>query len=243
MSKLNKSKFVCGNCKVTDSNVTKIQPVTKMEVKIEELISSVEFMGKQFDGFNKKVDLMLNEIKALKVENEKIKNENKCLSSEVLLLKSKIDNIEQSNLNNYIDIIGIPQMKNENCLEIVNEIGLKTNTNIKVVIANRLYITNSKTSIIVAKLETTEMRINLIRNSKMSKLSANSIHSTWSNENKVYVNERLTKDQRMLFGLARTTGKCKKFKFVWVNNGDILMRKDESSKTICIRSQQDLDKV
>jgi len=44
-----------------------------METKIEELIGSVEFMGKQFDVFNKKVEV-LYEIKVLKVENEKIKN-------------------------------------------------------------------------------------------------------------------------------------------------------------------------
>jgi len=84
----------------------------------------------------------------------------------VLVFKFKINNIEQSNLNKYIDNIGIPQTTNENCSEIVKEIGLKTNTNIKAINANRIYITNSKVSIILAKLETTEIRRNLIRNSK-----------------------------------------------------------------------------
>lgn len=215
-----------------------------METKIEELISSVEFMGKQFDVFNKKVDSILSEIKALKIENEKISNENKYLSSEVSSLKLKIDNIEQFNLNKYIDITGIPQTTNENCSEIVKQIGLKTNTTINVIEAKRIHINNSKnSSIIVAKLETTEMKRTLIRNSKISKLSANNILSTWSNEIKVYVNERLTKDRRTLFGQARRTGKDKQFKFIWVNNGDILMKKDESSKTIRISIQQDLEKV
>jgi hypothetical protein len=45
--------------------------------KIEKLIITVEFMGAQFDVFNKKVDSMLNKIKVLKIENEKITNENK----------------------------------------------------------------------------------------------------------------------------------------------------------------------
>lgn len=243
LSKLNKNKFVCCNCKITESSITKIQPSTKMETKIEELISSVEFMGKQFDVFNKKVDSMLSEIKILKIENEKISNENKYLSSEVSSLKLKIDNIEQFNLNKYIDITGIPQTTNENCSEIVKQIGLKTNTTINVIEAKRIHINNSKNSIIVAELETTEMKRTLIRNSKISKLSANNILSAWPNETKVYVNERLTKDRRILFGQARTTGKDKQFKFIWVNNGDILMKKDESSKTIRIRIQQDLEKV
>jgi len=124
------------------------------------------------------------------MENEKISNENKYLSSEVSSIKLKIDNIEQFNLNKYIDITGIPQTTNENCSEIVKQIGLKTNTTINVIEAKRIYISNSKNSIIVAKLETTEMNRTLIRNSKISKLSANNILSTWSNEIKVYVNER-----------------------------------------------------
>ena len=64
---------------------------------------------------------MLSEIKILKIENE-----NKYLSSEVSSLKLKIDSIEQFNLNKYIDITGIPQTTNENCSEIVKQIGLKT---------------------------------------------------------------------------------------------------------------------
>ncbi|XP_008183717.1 zinc finger MYM-type protein 1-like [Acyrthosiphon pisum] len=162
---------------------------------------------------------------------------------EVSILKLRISSIEQSNLNNYIDITGIPQTKNENCSEIVKQIGLKTNTIINVIEANRIYITNDKNSIIVAKLETNEMKKKFIRNSKISKLSPNIIHNEWSNEIKVYINERLKKDRRIIFGQARAAGREKKFKFVWVNNGDILLKKEESSKTIRIRTPQDLEKM
>jgi len=201
-------------------------------------------MGKQFDVFNKKVDSMLSEIKALKIENEKISNENKYLSSEVSSLKLKIDNIEQFNLNKYIDITEIPQTTNENCSEIVKQIGLKTNTTINVIETKRIYINNSKnSSIIIAKLETTEIKRTLIRNSNIFKLSANNILSTWANEIELYVNERLTKDRRTIFGQARRTGKDKQFKFIWVSNGDILIKKNESSKTSRISIQQDLEKL
>lgn len=49
---------------------------------------------------------MLNEIKVLKMENEKIKSKNKYLASEVVLLKFKIVNTKQSNINKYMDITG-----------------------------------------------------------------------------------------------------------------------------------------
>lgn len=243
MSKLNKGKYACSDHKQTDSNTKNIQPSVKVETKIDELIQSVEFMGKQFDNFNNKLDSLVNEVKNLKIENAKMKNENNNLLNEVSIIKFKIDTLEQSNLIKSIDITGIPQTPNENCTEIVKEIGLKTNTKINVIEANRQYFTNNTNSIIVAKLETIEMKKNLIRNSKICKISANNLHSAWSNKNNIYINERLTKDRRSLYGKARAYGKEKNYKFVWVNNGDILMKKDEKSKTLRIRNLQDFDKA
>jgi len=125
----------------------------------------------------------------------------------------------------------------------VKEIGLKTNTSINVVEANRQYFNNNSNSIIIAKLETIEMKKTLIRNSKISKISANNICSAWPDKNKIFINERLTNERRSLFGKARAYGKEKNVKFVWVNNGDILIRKDENSKIQRIKNQQDLDKA
>jgi len=42
--------------KTAELRITKNPPVVKMEIKIDELIKSVEFMGKQSDVFNTKVD-------------------------------------------------------------------------------------------------------------------------------------------------------------------------------------------
>ncbi|KAF0768390.1 zinc finger MYM-type protein 1-like [Aphis craccivora] len=58
--------------------------------------------------------------------------------------------------------------------------------------------------------------------------------SAWLDNNKIFINERLTKDRRSLFGKART----KQFQFVWVHNGNILMKKDEKSKTLRIKANK-----
>jgi len=85
--------------------------------------------------------------------------------------------------------------ENENLPEIVKEIGLKTNTKIKVTVATRLYMNSSSRSIIVVHLETIEMKRNLFYNSKTSKLTANNILNNWPKENKIYIDERLTKNR------------------------------------------------
>ncbi|KAL4101321.1 hypothetical protein QTP88_021341 [Uroleucon formosanum] len=126
---------------------------------------------------------------------------------------------KQSRLIKSIEVAGIPHTPNENCAEIVKEIGLKTNTVINVVEANRQFFNNNSNSIIIAKLETIDMKKTLIRNSKITKISANNICSAWPDKNKIFINERLTKERRSLFGKARAYAKEKNFKFVWVNNG------------------------
>jgi FtsZ-binding cell division protein ZapB len=90
MSKLSKGKYIFSDHKQTNPNINNIQTPVKVETKIEELIQSVEFMGKQFDNFNNKVDSLLNEMKNLKIENEEMKNENNYLLNEVTIIKNKI---------------------------------------------------------------------------------------------------------------------------------------------------------
>jgi len=89
-------------------------------------MKSVSFLSSQFDSFNEKIDSIIIELKTIKLENEKIINENKRLSEEVTILKHKIDSIEQHNLGITVELTGIPNTQNEDCVSIIAEIGKKT---------------------------------------------------------------------------------------------------------------------
>lgn len=240
MSNNTKNRFTCTNCKtITNkspkSNSTEKNVGSPMEKNIEELMKSVSFMSAQFDNFSNKLDNVIIEIKNIKIENEKIITENKRLSEEVETLKSKIDEIEQYNLGISVDITGIPKTLNENCKQIVEEIGKKTNTEIDVIEAHRINTSISKRNVIVAKLATLEMKKNLIRNVKFNKLTTDKMSNGWPKEN-IYVNERLTKHRRTLFYQTKVAVTNKEYKFVWVSNGDILVRKNENSKIVKIKT-------
>lgn len=247
MSNNTKTRFTCSNClavkqKSPKSKITEIISDKSMENKIEELIKSVSFMSMQFDNFNDKIDNIISEFKIIKIENEKIMSENIRLSEEVLVLKTKLDEIEQHNLGITVDIIGIPKTQNENCLSIVENIGKNTNTELNVLEAYRVYSAVSKNNILVAKLATLDMRKNLIRNIKSLKFTSDKINNNWPKE-KVFINERLTKMKRMLFSQTRSAAKEKQYKFVWLSNADILVRKNDDSKIIKIKSSQDIEKL
>lgn len=61
------------------------------------------------------------------------------------------------------------------------------------------------------------------------------------NDKKIYVNESLTFQQRQLLRETMILKHDKKYKYVWVANTNILIKKDEKSKTIRIKTRGDLD--
>ncbi|KAL4113377.1 hypothetical protein QTP88_017009 [Uroleucon formosanum] len=236
-----KARFTCENCLVIKQNSPKSnnpdrKTGTPLENNIEELTRSVSFMSKQFDNFSAKLDSVILELKNIKIENEKFKSENNRLSEEIVILKCKI---EQSNLGITVDITGIPKTINEDCKLIVEDIGKKTNTEINILEAYRIDSFISKRSFIVAKLATRDMRTNLILNVKSVKLTTDKIYNSWQKE-KIYINGRLTKLKRTLFYQVKTTAKDKDYKFVWLSDADILVRKSENTKIIKINSSQDI---
>lgn len=107
----------------------------------------------------------------------------------------------------------------------------------------RIILSDNRHPIIVAKLDTIEMRRNFTRANKTKKLNANMLSSNWTTDSKIYINERLTKEKRILYLKTRSTAKASNFKFIWINNTDILIRKDEHSKILQIRSSTDLKKL
>jgi len=66
-------------------------------------------MGQQFDGFNKKLESTLTELKHLKKENDIIKAGNSRLSNEILEIKQKLDTFEQQNLAISVEINSVPK--------------------------------------------------------------------------------------------------------------------------------------
>ncbi|XP_008182276.1 uncharacterized protein LOC103309197 [Acyrthosiphon pisum] len=195
LSNNSKMRFVCNKCKTIGSgNKSKLPDKINDEnviskKKLEELITSVNFMGNQFDDFS------------------------------------------------------IPKTVNENWCDIVQVIAKKSNSNIMIKSAYRIHSSDNKTNIIVAELETSDMRKDFLSKVKSLRLNANMIHNSWSTDSKIYVNERLTKNRRTLFSKTRLACKEKRYKYVWVNNAEILVKKDDGEKTLRIKSDKDIKKL
>ena len=139
-----------------------------------------------------------------------------------------------------LELHGLPQEENENCYEKVKSIMEKiTPKPVKVV---NCYRTGQKynksggknTRPIFLKFESEEQR----ETAYASRTNLKKIE-----EYTLYLNEDLPPNIRVLRGKANAFKKKNNFKFLWIKNGNVLLRKNEDSKIYNIRKSSDLEKV
>lgn len=81
-----------------------------------------------------------------------------------------------------------------------------------------------------------------IKFANKSRLSAKIFGNPHDNTN-IYLNESLTSRSRLLLKAARDIKQKKQFKYLWVRNATILLRKKEGDPVIMIKSFEDLEKL
>lgn len=209
---------------------------------LQDLANSVKFMGEKFDDFNGTVNKLLEEMKEIRKENTQLYENNKRLSQDIGNLKYRWDSIEQNNLNSIIEIIVLPKVTNEKCIDTVTRLATVLNTVITIEEAFSVPFTVKGEHKIIARLAKPGMKNAIITNCKQNKtLNLSNIIPEWSNDKRLYINQHLIKHKRQLHGKARATAKEKGYKHICINqDADILNRKDESTKVRKIFTEQDL---
>lgn len=63
----------------------------------------------------------MSQLNQLRIENYQIKRENIRLANKILEINQKLDEIEQIDMSIGIEIAGVPNTKNENCIITLKE--------------------------------------------------------------------------------------------------------------------------
>lgn len=82
----------------------------------------MNYMSDRFDSFGKQIQEVLSTIKEMRKENLLLKKQNFKLNYEITLLGNRVNTLEQKAFENFVDILGVPEIKDENCLDTVNSI-------------------------------------------------------------------------------------------------------------------------
>lgn len=249
MSKITKSKWACNKCKFNEN----VQPVNETQNKktvhnitnenFNNLTDSVKFMSDKFDSFGTQLQELLSLVKEMREENRVLKEQNIKLNNEIILLVNRVNTLEQKAFDNFIEIVGVPETKDENIVEtvktIITKLGVETTVNRAFRVPSKIMNNPRK---LVAELSTRLCSINTITNSRKTKPKGNMFHEKWGME-PIYVNHYLTIFNRNLFFKTKAFARQAGFKFVWFKDSKIFIKKNEDQKAILIENESSLSNL
>jgi len=234
----------------------------KKTITIEMLYAEIVYQRRQQSESSITIQKLVSEIINLKKINEEflnaineLKGENKMLSERVDTLECKVHRLEQDKLNRKVDVIGVPNVTNENALEIATKIlsdALSidtareniTNCYVKSVrkLSEAAASNNSavndvnKNNVLTIEFSSTAFKKKVLLGKKNNYVKLNASLFDNNNTNKIYINESLTSYYRALHLALKKYKKDNKFKYLWYNDARFLLRESENSKVVAVDS-------
>jgi len=192
MSKSLKEKWSCSNCKVKKVATAPVltQPIT--DETLQNVVYAVNFMSSQFDDFSLKLKQLISTVNDLKNENIRIVEENASLKKEMVALSGRLNKLEQKSLECHMEIVGVPEIDNENCMNTIKKIVTKVGSDVTI---KRVFRLPSKFTDKPRKLSVCFNSLNEKNNfmeiAKKQKLAVKDVDSTWIGS-AIYFNDQMT---------------------------------------------------
>ncbi|CAK1548832.1 unnamed protein product [Leptosia nina] len=191
----------------------------------------------------------LKEAECLREEVNKLKNDIQVNNSYIEELRSQMNKQQQWNRINNLEIVGLPQTSNESTRTIVQKIADHAGVALQedeIEYANRVQPKQSvsgRPKAIVVRLKSRDLKDRIISGLRKKRGILTTDIGMSGDSKKFFVNEHLTPDNKYLLKKAKERANSKGFKFVWVRNCCIFLRRNEESPVITINLERDLAKI
>lgn len=186
-----------------------------------------------------------NEVQDVKKEAILIKTENTVLKNEIENLKSEITELQQYSRRSNLEISGLPEIENENINETVDKVlsSLDVSKPHNIIVSHRVPTSRKdRHKSIIVQFATKNQRDVCITAAKTKHLLASDINTRFDTS-PIYVNEHLAPAVKKLLFQSKVFKKDNNFKFCWVKEGKVFLRKNENSRVYRIRKDTDLKEI
>ncbi|XP_059049162.1 uncharacterized protein LOC131844320 [Achroia grisella] len=226
--------------------------ISKLSAENIQINKSIADIKTQFTDINQTLDFAIKRQddldSSLNTLKKGIQSSRSC-EERVMLLENRISVLEQSARKCNIEISNLPERRQENLLSILETLGTVLNYPIKisdVVAVHRVPHAdqgNTRPKNVIVNFTTRVIRDNVIAACRAKRgLKSDQLNIPGTPQN-IYVNEHLTLKNKALFRQCRDTVKHHGFKYAWVKHGIILVRKNDTSPVLAIRTESDLSKI
>lgn len=216
----------------------------------DEILRSVSFLNDKYDELLIKINSHADDSMKLKKENEELKVMVSDLSQRLSLM-------EQYSRECNIEISCLPEFNNENLTTTVMQIGRVVSSSLQETDISackrvaKLNPSNNRPRSVIVKLNKSIQRDEFLAAvTKFNKTNPNDKLNTKhlgiaSQKQAVYVTEHLSPQAKSLHAAVRLAARNKGYRFTWVRNGRIFVRKDEqpNSKSILIKNDADIQRM
>lgn len=181
-------------------------------------------------------------------EIEVLKSENTFLKSKINFLENRVDELENYSRRNCLELQGIPEERTEDIIEVVQKVGIALDVQITPDMIDACHRIGKQEEGkrprgIVVKFVRRNDRDTLVQKRRQRKGDFSTRHLGLPSDTPVYINDSLSPARRKLFFEVRQLKRDKGYKYIWMRNGNILLRKEEGSPVITIKCQADLSKL
>lgn len=185
-------------------------------------------------------------ITVLQKDNEKLRTTSQDLSLRLHVL----ENLSRSN---NLEVQCVPEHKGENLQNTIQQLGRIIScpvTDPDIQYCSRIAKLNNKSPrprSIIVKFGSRRLRDNFLasvikynRNSPKDKLNTSHLGIGGNKKDPIYVTEHLTPETKRLHAAARRVAHQLNYKFVWVRDGKVFLRKSETTGYVHARSEETL---
>lgn len=241
---------------------------TNLTIGIEEMKTRNnicnDFITTQYRTLNSNMESSTRKIQELEKENDALKLKFRQLcnymqestSNELAEFQNSDERYEQFLITNDVEIRGLPEFAGEPLITIILRIAEKVGSDVKehdIVNAMRLgpertsYRATNATFLfrprpVLVRLANHAARDNFLSRSRLRRgLTSAGLGIPRLEPANIYVNERLTKSNRILFDMVRQRCKDAGWRHTWVRDGNIYIRQNDTSRIRHIKSRASLD--
>ncbi|CAH0397546.1 unnamed protein product [Chilo suppressalis] len=212
--------------------------------EFEEIGRSLSFMCEKYEDLKKSTEDMSKRLEVLEKNSAKDSQ-----SQRITELELKMDIMDQQARQCNVEISNLPEKRGEDLSALMQEIGVLVKqpiTQQDIISVHRVPHVNTvskQPKNIIMKLASRVLRDKLLASVRLAKgVTTGQLNMPGTSQN-VYVNEHLTLKTKKLFRETRIAAKDCEFKFTWIKNGNILVRRNKTSPIFSVRCPEDLQKI
>lgn len=221
----------------------------QIQPQIMEVRNAVSSLEASMVNFNEELEKIKSSHAAQNKLIDNIKSEMDSLRTTTTSLSSRIAQMDQQSRSSIVEIQCVPENRQENLINTVVQLGKVIKcpvTDAQIDYCARLPKMNNSSPrprSILVKFNSPRLRDEFLsatnrfnKKNQDDKLNSSHIGIGGVKKSAIYVVEHLTLENKALHAAARIKARELKYKFVWVRDGRIFMRKNEESNFVHVKN-------